>query len=139
MQRHLSNYSNDFIATKIIIRIFVIIVRNTSMFMTNTSINKMKFSKIVKETKNEFRMLLQIAAFATNINSKSRLTISILQSNEIENSMMIQFINMTKKYQKFMNDCKKSNVHIVIHYEIFMTKFDLFCNCNVFMNENKHK
>ena len=139
MQRHLSNYSSDFIATEIIIRIFAIIVRSTSMFMTNTSINKMKLSKVVKKTKSEFQMLLQIVAFATNINSKSRSTISILQSNETENSMMTQFINMTKKYQKFMNDRKKSNVHIAIHYEIFMTEFDLFCNCNVLMNENKHK
>ena len=54
MQRQLFNYSSDFIATKIIIRTFVIIVRNTFMLMTNISINKMKFSKVVKKIKNEF-------------------------------------------------------------------------------------
>ena len=139
MQRHLFNHFSDFIATEIIIRIFAIIVRNTFMLMTNNSINRVKFSKVIKKTRNEFQILLHVVAFATNINSKFRSTISILQSNEIENSTMIQFMNMTKKYQKFMNDRKKSNVHIAIHYETFMTKFDLSCNCNVFMNENKHK
>ena len=139
MQRHLFNHFSDFIATEIIIRIFAIIVRNTSMLMTNNSINRVKLSRVVKKVKNEFQVLLLVVALATNINSKFRSTTSVLQSSETENSMMIQLMNMTKKYQKFMNDRKKSNVHIVIHYETFMTKFDLFCNCNVFMSENKHK
>ena len=90
MQRHLFNHFSDFIATEIIIRIFAIIVRNTFMLMTNNSINRVKFSKVIKKTRNEFQILLHVVAFATNINSKFRSTISILQLNEIENSMIIQ-------------------------------------------------
>ena len=139
MQRHLSNYSSGFIATEIIVRIFAIIARSTSMLMTNISIDRVKFSRVVKEARSGFQVLLQVVAFAANINSKFRSAISVLQSSEIENSVMAQFINMTKKYQEFMNDRKRSNVHIAIHYEIFMTEFGLSCNCNVLMGEDKHR
>ena len=134
MQRHLFTHFNDFIATKIIMRVFVIVARNTFMLMTNNSINKMKFSNIVKKIKNEFQMLLNIVFFATNNNSKFRF-VTLIRSNEINDD----HANMTKKIQKYMNNRKKLNIHIEIHYENSMKEFVLLYNCNILMNENKHK
>ena len=54
MQRYLFTNFNNFIATKIITRIFVVVARNTFILITNKSINKIKLFHIVKKAKNNF-------------------------------------------------------------------------------------
>ena len=108
-QRHLFANFIDFIATQIITRIFVVIARNTFMLMTNKSINKTKFTIIVKKIKNEFQLLLKIVAFVANMNSKSKFWLTIfIRSNEINDDhvMTFSYTNITTKTQKYRNDQK---------------------------------
>ena len=68
MQRYLFTNFNDFIATKIITRIFVVVARNTFILITNKSINKMKLFYIVKKAKNDFQMLQKVIVIVANTN-----------------------------------------------------------------------
>ena len=55
---------------------------------------------------------------------------------ENENSEMIV---RSEKVKIYRNDQKRSNVHTALHYEMIKHEYDLFNNCNVLIEKNKHK
>ncbi len=46
---------------------------------------------------------------------------------------------MIQTAKEYFNDRKYSNVHTVIHYKIMMHEYEILNNCNVLIEENKHK
>ena len=58
-----------------------------------------------------------------------------MQRNDFTEKIAIRF----ERVKIYRNDQKRSNVHTVVHYETIKNKYDLSNNCNVLIEENKHR
>ena len=58
-----------------------------------------------------------------------------MQRDDFTEEIAIRF----ERVKTYRNDQKKSNVHTVVHYEAIKNEYDLSSNCNVLIEENKHR
>ena len=138
--------SNIFIAVEIIVSTFAFIAKSISLFMTDELTNRKQLMNIVKNDKYQFQQFLKFAAAVANSNfkfrsvtSKRRKSMISAQSVENESELKILSISMSQKTQEYVNDQRRLNVHIAIHYEITMKEYEMSSNVNVLINENKHR
>ena len=138
--------SNIFIAVEIIVSTFASIARSISLLMTDELTNREQLMNIVKNDRYQFQQFLKFAAAVANSNfrfrsitSKRRKSMISAQSVENESELKILSISMFQKTQEYVNDQRRSNVHIAIHYETTMKEYEMSSNVNVLINENKHR
>jgi hypothetical protein len=133
---------NDFITIEIIIRIFELMTKSTSLLMTDKLEERAQFLDIIKKARRKFQMLLDVAINVASTNFRSRSATSVQRNSQSERSTISSIEDESKKIlksQDYCNDQKRSNMHMIIHYETMMTEYDMLSNINVLVEKNKHR
>jgi len=133
---------NDFITIEIIIRIFELMTKSTSLLMTDKLEERAQFLDIIKKARRKFQMLLDVAINVASTNFRSRSATSVQRNSQSERSTISSIEDELKKIlksQDYCNDQKRSNMHMIIHYETMMTEYDMLSNINVLVEKNKHR
>ena len=133
---------NDFITIEIIIRIFELMTKSTSLLMTDKLEERAQFLDIIKKARRKFQMLLDVAINVASTNFRSRSATSVQRNSQSERSTISSIEDESKKIlksQDYCNDQKRSNMHMIIYYETMMTEYDMLSNINVLVEKNKHR
>ncbi len=133
---------NDFITIEIIIRIFELMTKSTSLLMTDKLEERAQFLDIIKKARRKFQMLLDVAINVASTNFRSRSATSVQRNSQSERSTISSIEDESKKIlksQDYCNDQKRSNMHMIIHYETMTTEYDMLSNINVLVEKNKHR
>lgn len=144
VRAYLRSNSSVFIATEMITRTFALVAKFTFLLMTDNLIERDFFVHQIKSARWHFQQLLDFAAFAANVNSRSRSATSVRAESidsvlsSVENRA-ITTSKLSQKTQEFKNDQYCLNIHVVIHYETAMIEYEMFSNLNILIDENKHR
>lgn len=120
------------------------------MLMTDSLEQRDQLRSVIKKARHQFQLLLKFAAITFNTNSRSRQSTSIEQrerskiSDQDERAETSIFVEeerriMTQIAKEYFNNRKRSNVHTAIYYEIMMHEYKISSNCNVLIEEDKHR
>lgn len=142
LQMYMTVNVNDFITIEIIIRIFELMTKSTSLLMTDKLEERAQFLDIIKKARRKFQMLLDVAINVASTNFRSRSATSVQRNSQSERSTISSIEDESKKIlksQDYCNDQKRSNMHMIIHYETMTTEYDMLSNINVLVEKNKHR
>lgn len=124
------------------------------MLMTDSLEQRTQLTDVVKNARQQYQLLLNFASIASNINSRSRSvtlmrqserSVTSLQTDDDLSETSVSINNreerktMTQIAKEYVNDRKRFNVHTAIHYEIMMHEYEMSSNCNVLIEEDKHR
>lgn len=110
--------------------------------MTDKLEERAQFLDIIKKARRKFQMLLDVAINVASTNFRSRSATSVQRNSQSERSTISSIEDESKKIlksQDYCNDQKRSNMHMIIHYETMMTEYDMLSNINVLVEKNKHR
>lgn len=157
--KQLFNCSNTTVINIIVKCFAAMTMSNNVLMIDDLTKNRQHFGVFVRNFRQQYQQLLIVAAFAFDANSRSRFktfveknfnSISFSQQiNWIESLTLTQrqiqltVVDNTEKWSicvnQYRNDTKRSNVHAGVHFERIIDEYDFFSNCNVLIDENKHR
>ena len=140
---------------KIIIRTFAVLTKSNNVLMSDfLSKNARKnLMNIVSNFRKHYQFLLKISAKAFDRNPRSKSATSNQSRAAISNQSraatsididmrddITQRITVRSERVKiYRNDQKRLNVHTALHYDLIKNEYELSSNCNVLIEEDKHR
>ena len=149
----------SFTPVEILVYIFGAVAKSNTLLMAEqiSSSDRTNFSSTVMLARSLFQRLLEVAAVATSLNPRSRLTSQTRspdpkgkgkrkgKSTRSATAMAGQASQSSQsaedgktKAREYRKDKKRPNVHIGIHYHDIMLEYAFCSNCNVLIGEDKH-
>lgn len=105
LQMYMTVNVNDFITIEIIIQIFKLMTKSTSLLMTDKLEEKAQFLDIIKKARRKFQMLLDVAINIASTNLRSRSATSIQRNSQSERSTISSIQDESKKISKSQDYC----------------------------------
>ena len=62
-----------------------------------------------------------------------------LKQRQVQSTVADNTEKRSIRANQYRNDTKRFNVHVDIHFERIINEYDFFSNCNVLIDENKHR
>lgn len=134
---------------KIIIRIFAVLIKSNNVLMSNFLFKNARknLMNIVNDFRKHYQFLLKISTKAFNKNFRSKSAISANDRSRIVTSIDIDMKSdftqritiRSERIRIYRNNQKKFNVYTALHYDLIRNKYKLSSNCNVLIEENKHR
>ena len=140
-----------------IVKCFVAMIKNNSVFMTNdlTTKDRQNFDVYVRNFKLQYQQLLMNATFVFDVNFRSRFKtfkknfnfnpdffanvakviwtefLTITQ-RQIQPTVVDNTLERSTRVNQYRNDTKRFNVHADIHFERIIAEYGLLNHCNCY-------